>query len=498
MSERAEDSLQKIAKISLFTAAAACVVLWLVRIYYALSFFTPFMMVTTGLEEESLFSVWKFTQHQAVYADPYRIPFAASYFNWAYYWFYGSITSACLHLLHLDAIWIPTIGRLVTLGLTCVAGAMFCLTAREFVTAGLFAQRPFRWAWCVIAVTSPLIGFWSITVRPDIGALLFEWAGLYLILRCLRNQDNRLIVVAALLFYLAWAFKQSSVTIVTGSALTLLLFRRWRPLLTLCVVWWSLAVATLVVGGHTYCECLLFSQRHLPLVMSMAFKNALRAEFKNPFLVLCLAAMLVLLWKARPLRSRPAETALVLVASFSICFALVTAGKAGANDNYYIPVGWAVMLGFALASERMHARWLQAGLIVCSWLIVAGIALTPTGKTFYYNYRGQDAAHRLIADKLAHLPGPAIVTDRYSNLPWVQTIAPHFVLAYTYRYDRSAGIPFEDGGWEGLAQQGYFATIVYDQMGNPPPFFLDKYTLVDEYRDAWSDFKFYRRIQSAP
>jgi hypothetical protein len=72
------------------------------------------------------------------------------------------------------------------------------------------------------------------------------------------------------------------------------------------------------------------------------------------------------------------------------------------------------------------------------------------------------------------------------------------VLAYTYRYDRSAGIPFEDGGWEGLAQQGYFATIVYDQMGNPPPFFLDKYTLVDEYRDAWSDFKFYRRIQSAP
>ncbi len=33
---------------------------------------------------KNLFSIWKFTQHQAVYTDPRRIPFTVSYYNWAY------------------------------------------------------------------------------------------------------------------------------------------------------------------------------------------------------------------------------------------------------------------------------------------------------------------------------------------------------------------------------------------------------------------------------
>ena len=152
--------------------------------------------------------------------------------------FYGSITSVWLHLLHLDAIWIPTIGRLITIVFTVIAGAIFCLTAHAFVKAGLLAHGPVAWAWYLIATVSPLVGFWSITVRPDMGALAFESAGLYVILCYLRRQDLRVIIVAALLFYAAWAFKQSSVTMLTGSVLTLALLKRWRAFITLSSIWW--------------------------------------------------------------------------------------------------------------------------------------------------------------------------------------------------------------------------------------------------------------------
>ena len=94
MSERAERILRKIAEISLFLAAGASLALFIVRIYYAISFFTPYMLATTGYEWENILAVWKFVEHQAVYTDPHRIPFTVSYYNWAYYYFYGWITKA--------------------------------------------------------------------------------------------------------------------------------------------------------------------------------------------------------------------------------------------------------------------------------------------------------------------------------------------------------------------------------------------------------------------
>ena len=171
MPPQSERNLSKLAEVSLFLAAAACLILFLVRVYYAISFVTPSMLATTGDEWECLFPVWKFTQHQAIYTDPHRIPFAVSLYNWGFYFFYGLITDALLHLLRLDDIWISTIGRLISVVFTFMAGGIFCLALRDFVKAGLFTHSLARWAWCLIAVLSPLIGFWSISVRPDVGAL---------------------------------------------------------------------------------------------------------------------------------------------------------------------------------------------------------------------------------------------------------------------------------------------------------------------------------------
>ncbi|MGB6859272.1 MAG: hypothetical protein WBE03_20565 [Terracidiphilus sp.] len=495
MSLRADHNLRKIAAISLFLASAACLIFWMVRAFCAISFVTPYMMVTTGGEEDCLLSIWKFTEHQAVYSDPHRIPFAASYFNWGFYYFYGTIAKTCLQLLHLDIIWIPTICRLITIAFTLVTGGIFWLALRKFVNAGIFANRAVAVAWCIIVAIGPLVGFWSITTRPDMGALAFETAGLYLMLCCLRNQDDRFAVVAALLFYAAWAFKESSVTMLTGTVLALLLLKRWRTFLLLVGAWWILVIVTLVAGGPVYRECLLFAQGKIPMHADFGPKYALMAGLRSPFFLPGIAAILFFQWKRFRLHaSEPIALALALVVSFSFCFALVTSCRFG-NTHYFIPAAWAAMLGLALIAERMNAQWKLAGIAVCSWLLIAGIA---RGHIFYGNdYRYSNAIHQALAEKLAPLPGPVYVSERYGNLPWVQRLSPHFLLAYAYAADRDAGAPYENGGWEGLARDGYFGTLVMNQYDGNHPALLSRYELVDEYRDSTIDYKFYCRKASA-
>lgn len=499
MSEWTENILRKTANASVVLAAAACILLLLVRIYYAISFVTPYMLATTGYEWESILSILNFVHHQAIYTDPHRIPFSVSYYNWAYYFSYGSITKVCLHLLHLDDTWIPTIGRLISLVFMFIAGGVFRLASRDFINAGPLARGPVAWAWCVIAACSPLVGFWAITVRPDMGALALEAAGLYVILRYLRKQDERLIVLAALLFYAAWSFKQSSITMLTGSVLVLMLLRRWRAFFTLGGIWWLLVVVTLFVGGPMYRENTLFAQLHLPMTVLLGLENALRAAGKNPLFLLSAAAILIMSARQfRLLATRPIEAALALVVLTSCCFAFITSCKSGANDNYYIPAAWAAMLAFALISERINVPVRLVGMVACSLLMVCAVALVPTGLTYFFNYRDRDVTYRNLAIRLSRLPGPAFVTEPYPNLPWVQHYSPHFVIPDTYYFDRAAGIPLEDGGWEGLAAQGYFATLVFDEDFTPSPSILQKYKLVDEYLDRNGDFKFYRRIEPKP
>jgi hypothetical protein len=493
MSERAEDGLRKFAQLSLLLAACACLVFWLLRVGHAISFITPYMIATTGGEEVALFPIWKFVQHQAVYADPHRIPFAYSNYNWGFYLLYGWIARTFLHLLSLDAIWIPTIGRVVSVFFTLLTGGVFYLSLRDFVKTGFFANQTVKWAWILIVTLSPLVGFFSVSVRPDIGALAFEAAGFYLVLQYFGESKIRPIVLAALLFYVAWAFQQTSVTMLTGSALSLALFRRWRTFLTLSGVWWFLVLVTLIVGGTTYRDSILLSQRNLPLQVHSAFGNALIAGERNPFFLPGLAAVLFVSWMVlRLLRAKPIEATVTLTVLFSICFTLVTSSKLGASSYYYLPAAWVTMLGVALLWEQMNSRWTLMCVTACSWLLIAGIAM---GHTFYgADYRYTDSLHRAVAEKLSHLPGPVFVTEAYSDLPWVQGLPPNFVFGFEYEADHNAGVPFEGGGWEGLANTGYFATLVTYRDQSFPPAVLEKYQLADEYKDANEDYKFYRRI----
>src|SRR3989338_5105296 len=119
-----------ILSTAVFGAALSLgLLLW--RVALTLSFSRPLQFMTTGAEDGSLFTVWRSIHGQTIYADPHRIPYFASYFNWLFYAFYGVVIKTGMVLFSAGDEWIPTIGRWVTLS-GCAAGIFIC--CRVFFT----------------------------------------------------------------------------------------------------------------------------------------------------------------------------------------------------------------------------------------------------------------------------------------------------------------------------------------------------------------------------
>src|SRR5262249_33094381 len=135
---------------------------------------------TSGAEAESLFPVWKWIHAEKVFADPFQSPFAVSYYNWLFYFTYGSFTSGICKLLGLSDIALPPVTRLLTILFTlALAPLVYALLAPLNLTR--------RLAGSAIVTFNPLIGFWSVTTRPDIPALVCELAGLWCVNKAYRS-----------------------------------------------------------------------------------------------------------------------------------------------------------------------------------------------------------------------------------------------------------------------------------------------------------------------
>ena len=203
--------MKKNADLALAAAATVCGTLMMVR--WVAAFRGGAYVLTSGMEEESLFAIWKWMHGERVYANPFAPPFAISYFNWLYYWSYGFWVKGIQALMGLDATAIPGIARGLTLLLT------LCGTALIYVfLAPLHAVR--RIAGTVAIALNPLVGFWTVTVRPDVGALVCDLAALWCVKKAVRSGSVWLLP-AWVGFYSAWAFKHSYVAALTAACLYL-------------------------------------------------------------------------------------------------------------------------------------------------------------------------------------------------------------------------------------------------------------------------------------
>ena len=418
-------------------ACLAALALFVVRFFNNTSFGEPLQIGTSGAEEESLYAIWKFLNSEPVYLDFHSMPYAASYFNWLFYAFYGGLVGVVLHFFSLPDDWIPQIGRLVTLAGSCV-GAFYAYRILRQVTVMAFPSF-FLMLVSGFLFFGPLVGYWSITVRPDIWAVALETAALFYFLRYRQSNEIIAAVLFAVFCYLAWGFKQNHVGLLLGVCLFLLFNRQWRSFLIVASVSWLLYAATFLALNGDYIFLMFLSQSKMSMDWQRAAQLWLLAVSKAAFILvpLFLILPLVIRWRQHPAFSSGNGHVRLLATIFATTLSamLIFSAKLGASENYFIgPTVFGAFLLFSLWDTLKEATWPSVAVSLGAAVTIAGIAAV------FFGIRGNadsTASHAsIIATKacLSDLPRPVFANNGFADLPWINPSRPSFVLASTYYY----------------------------------------------------------------
>jgi hypothetical protein len=448
--------------------AALSVVLLGVRVDGAISFAEPLQVVTSGWEQESLVALWEWLNGGAIYVSRLDIPYRWSIYNWLFYVGYGAGIEAVVGPLSLSDAWIPTVGRLLTLG-AVTAGVV--LAYHSFVAVLGHREphpRPLTFAFSVLVVAGPLVGFWAVTTRPDVGALILEIAAVAAYWRLQGRRPVAAVLVFCVLAYAAWAFKQTAIVTAVGLGLYLLARRRWTPMFVLAGTMATAWGATLTVGSPEYVKSILMADDKA--VFSAAHGVSVFVNFASKFVPGLLGAAAIILLLARSGRLAAAwrdNEALVFAATGTLAGVVLVAAttpRVGSSESYYFIVAYFVAL-FVLAGLRSLAtegtnHRLALGALSLGW-VVQGLAVLAVLGGLAGVLSVRPIHEHMIRNKICldTLPRPLYVADIYLSLPWMTPGTPPFVLGYGYQTLRAAGRTMERGGIGGLIEEGYFAAL---------------------------------------
>ena len=458
-------------RIVALASALFCIALLSIRTLSTIRFGA--LTFTSGAEDASLFAIWKWVHGVPVYQDPFSPPFAQSYFNFLFYSFYGLIAKLFTGALHFPDIALPTITRLTTLGLVTIGIVVTYLSIKSVTGAATGISHA---ALAVIAFTNPLVGYWAITARPDIGATVLDLAGIWLVLRSEKRQDTPGALWAIPFFYAAWAFKQTHVAGLIGCILLFAIRGRWRQLTSMVAVSAVLIYLTLAIGGPTYRYAVIASQLHMGVVPIYGMRMFFQAIVKAPLLGVGL-----LLVSRKLVRERTFSPMCIFLL-VSIGIAAATVIKVGASDNYFIESSVLAAIVCLEGAAKSDIPVLTAGLAAQAFAVTL-ILLGVFGRVLPERL-SELASIKQVTGKQA---GTCFVTENSANLPWFQNRPPYFVLATTYFDDREAGRKFEYGGVAGMIKSGRIDTVISARQTLGKSFDgvdLRQFPIVDE-SDGW-------------
>ncbi|NQU60689.1 MAG: hypothetical protein HQ512_06135 [Rhodospirillales bacterium] len=450
------------------------VALMAARIATAVSFSEPLQLTTSGWEQETLYPIWKALNGHVVYPDPYKIPFAATFYNWLFIEAYAVFSGAVLSIFSLADAWLPTAGRFLTLGF------LFIGTALSYATFLLFLNPPDRpmkilcLSFAAAIFFGTLVGFWGFTVRADIGALLFEILGVYVFWKFYPSRPYRAVLLFAIAAYCAWGFKQVDIVSNVAVGFFLLYRRDWKPLFLLICVLLAAYLATFAIGGPLYIRGFYESSRLGYSLAQFAVNISNFALKASPFLAalgaLALAGAASPRWRRAWLADDKSVFALIgLGSAMAINFLIST--KVGSADNYYFVLSFFIALatlkGYDLIREDIETGESQIplkgalGISTLGWATnIAAVAAVFIGIKGIVSVAPQHEFYSTIKNCAAKLPKPVFVDNAYLSLPWMSPGEHHFVVSYSYPMDRGLGLPFEKGGIGGMIREGYFSSLL--------------------------------------
>ncbi|MGE3807499.1 MAG: hypothetical protein AB7K24_22785, partial [Gemmataceae bacterium] len=206
------------------------------------------MHSTTGFEDISIFNI-SLMQHGApAYSDCFEYPYRLSLFNWFFYACYAQVAA----IVDPSEERLPAVLRLITVAWSCIG---FATMVRLFLGSAPLLSRLQIFASIGLALAvwyGPFLGWWSMTVRPDVPAVVCEFLGLFIVLRRGEKLSWPWAVAAALCFFLGWSFKQNAVMILAGCLLALALRRQWTSALRIAAVFAFLAGLVLLLAPPAY------------------------------------------------------------------------------------------------------------------------------------------------------------------------------------------------------------------------------------------------------
>jgi hypothetical protein len=323
------------------------------------------------------------------------------------------------------------------------------------------------------------LSWWTLTARPDVLALAMTCAAMLWAVKAVDRGQWRFMVVASVLFYLGWAFKQAAIWSFMGVWFYLALGRRdWRMVLALSIPYALLILTTLAVGGSEYAFTIIGIPSKSPIFLSRALAKT--AEIIAPNLLFWGALPLIPgLWRNRPPGAgRAVPHLLFAVALWSALIGMVAVGRDGSERNHLFEgLLWVCTLGAWLV-----VSWLEPGTETPKSLlgVVAALAgltlLFPAAQAIFprvdaglihWNVTFADkesyATKARLAEVVKSLPQPMLVMDDILAQPWFTTSNryPAVVLdQWVYFRAQNFGLFQKAQGLPRLFQQHYFASLL--------------------------------------
>lgn len=470
---------ERILSGGVLLALAAAVILMAVRLSSVFSLDRPLLVITSGAEEEAAMSLWRGAFGEA-YPDPFDIPFSASYYNWLFVKGYGTAIKTIMAALELDGDYFSPIGKSITLAGT-VLGAGLLIAAMR-VLAPEKRNRAFVLGVGLYVFAGPLVGWWAVSLHPEIWATACTLAAALAIMKLYDRVPLAAIGLASAASLAAWSFKQSYLFAALALGLFLLSRKDWRGLVLVAIVHGAGIGLILGLGGELYRKSLVLAGTGDFEMQSIRY-NFINWAAKAGAIVL--AAGLALSAKSR-LAALWRDTAgrFALLAALVSLAAIPATAKYGAGENYYFPLtAFLALIAVRIQDVPSQSPWINFGILslAAAWAghaaLIAATLLGVYGRT---SVAANDAKFRAQRECVRELPSPMWASDEYLSLPWMHPSPPHFVPAYNYSAYRKRGMPMTADGIGGMVSSAAFASLVLRNGSSTTE--IDGARIPDSYR----------------
>jgi hypothetical protein len=315
---------------------------------------------TTMCEDISIVNFSRIHHGDPVYVDCFTYPYRCSLFNWFYYQLYGTVVAA----LQPSEFALATVLRLVTLAWALVGfAALFWFLRRVPAHDSSAAAWLMDGSVAFVTWLGPTIGWWSLTARPDVPAVVLELLGLIVVIRGGERRSWWHVLAAGLLFFLAWSLKQSAVFLFAGTLLALVLRREWARAASIGGLFAVLVSAVLLTAPPAYFSNVFEAPSLAPLQPSRLVLIGYWCLISwVPLLLVGVVLVLMCLpagQRASLFRTRPVFV-LSIAGGVTLVMNLVFVQRLGSWGNYLFET-WVAGMALSGLIQRQVASALQEG-----------------------------------------------------------------------------------------------------------------------------------------